>query len=211
MLVRYEGDLMFKYHYRLFLITLLFTSVAILSENQDGVHNYHPYHREAVYKIALSHVRGLVSFLAYKWHKSGVPETACNNQVMCFFDVPNLNQGKNHSKVYLKEGVPKGFINYSFKTPWYRALLNQQDGAVVKVHHMAVDNELRGQGIGTLLMDHVIEDCTNLSASKVELWSTFNNERFYHKTGFNQTHITRLAEVKFTKRLRPHPLLEGAL
>jgi GNAT superfamily N-acetyltransferase len=81
------------------------------------------------------------------------------------------------------EGNPIGFCAY--------AVVNNlwQEGQIAYVYAMVVDEKLRGQGIGTKLIQAVFERAKARGLKRVELDSSFQRERahvFYEKLGFEK-------------------------
>lgn len=56
-------------------------------------------------------------------------------------------------------------------------------------------------------MKHALEDCKKQSVRCVSFWTTsYDLEKYYCSLGFQATRRTKLGEVRYELRLKPHPL-----
>ncbi len=81
------------------------------------------------------------------------------------------------------EGRIVGFCAY--------AVVNNlwQEGQIAYIYAMVVDEAFRGRGLGTSLLEHVIENARRDGLKRVELDSGFPRESahaFYQKLGFEK-------------------------
>jgi ribosomal protein S18 acetylase RimI-like enzyme len=82
-----------------------------------------------------------------------------------------------------RDGDAVGFCAYAvMRNLW-------QPGRIAYVYAMVVDEKARGNGVGTTLMETVLEDARRRGIVRVELDSAFHREqahRFYEKLGFDK-------------------------
>ena len=62
---------------------------------------------------------------------------------------------------------------------------NHNCGTVLEIEDVIVDAAYRGRGIGTILVNKLIEHSKNIKCYKANLYCKTNNIEFYRKLGFN--------------------------
>ncbi len=85
--------------------------------------------------------------------------------------------------VAVESGLIVGFVSLSLKNSLWEA------GPLANIDEMVVDEEHRGEGIGSALMEHVIDTARKLGCGRIELDSAFHRtdaHAFYEKKGFEQ-------------------------
>lgn len=165
----------------------------------NGIVPYVLEHEPAVKKIALEHMPRLVDTWTF---------TQEEYQKLYLSDVkPALEDTHCNPTVYICQGKPAGFITYSFSSPWYSKLFKH--GILnAKIHHLAVDTTYKGQGYGSALLNHVLEDCKKKSVAKVSLVTTDPGlGSYYTRFGFDLVRQNKMAQAEYALRLKPHPAI----
>jgi GNAT superfamily N-acetyltransferase len=129
-----------------------------------------------------------------------------------------INNPKMKSCVFLNHDTdkPVGVINYYFEDQSYKRFtdifkLDVPQNAVIQI--IAVDEEQQGKKIGSRLLQHVLDACTQQGVYKVSLSTiTSKLEKFYEeKHGFTCTWYgpaVRSSYSEFAKWLQPqHPVI----
>ena len=117
------------------------------------------------------------------------------------------------TKVYQKNGIPIGFINYyiNHTPPCYQQLIPYPLGPNAHINYLAVEDTYQNQGIGTALLQHALDDCHHNSVNLVTLKTTGHDEilkKYYcNKFKFEVGRTSKSTGVtNFKKRLKPHPM-----
>jgi GNAT superfamily N-acetyltransferase len=87
------------------------------------------------------------------------------------------------------DGVCRGLAGYELKE-------SLQEGGVLHVNELVVDKNMRGGGIGTLLLDWLKKEASGIGCNAIELESVLNKDedvgtdspltKFYRRNGFEQ-------------------------
>jgi GNAT superfamily N-acetyltransferase len=185
-----------------YFVSLLFSLSFFYAATQgmsNGVHPYNPNRdKEAVRRVALANIKSLVTWYAVDWDKPGAAELVCDEQV-----VRHLNP--YNTKVFLKDGQLKGFVNYS--TSRLDSLWTHVVGPEGTLHHLAVDEKDRGNGYARALVEATIDECKAREVKKLSLWTNgYELESFYPKLGFSSAGRTKMHECKYVMRLQPYAM-----
>jgi GNAT superfamily N-acetyltransferase len=113
-------------------------------------------------------------------HREGI------NQIGVFFDDPAVDNDLDDIEgVYLKRG------EYLIATIGNRVVgmgaLRRVDGQTAEIKRMRVDRELQGEGVGSRILDELIQKATELGYRRLILDTVENNKQartFYEKRGF---------------------------
>lgn len=85
--------------------------------------------------------------------------------------------------VAVEGGLIVGFASLSIKNSLW------EEGPMANIDELVVDNAHRGEGIGSVLLEFVVETASKLGCSRIELDSAFHRTEahaFYEKKGFEQ-------------------------
>lgn len=158
----------------------------------------HEHDEKIVTQIASQHLPQLMS------------DVTPNNKNELLQDAMNmLNDDATISKVYVIDGKPIGFINYYIGKPWIIAN-NLTIKSNAYINFLAIDDERRGKGAGTALLNDALDDLKNRSIHTITLITTdYDLENFYYKFGFNIVRSSKYTGcTQFMKRLQPHPIMQ---
>jgi GNAT superfamily N-acetyltransferase len=180
----------------------------VLHNQRIAIENYNAQRDEFhVQQIALEQAHCLVNS-----RESNDPECIWKNDVLAAFNDESII-----SKVYLFDGQAIGFVNYQIYDPWYQKALPKIEGIgpVCNIIHLAVDREHQNRGVGSVLLQSVINDCEKKAANRIALCTIGRIQepkliKFYTKFGFQITKIPCAGspgDTGWTKRLGPHPVL----
>jgi len=176
----------------------------VTQRSNNGIQGYEPERdKNAVKEIAIKNVSRLVSMGIFE-HSKNAYEKALNSNIMPAFDDKGIE-----SKVYILDGSPVAFINYSIYEPWYKYYVPQrfECGQKAIIYHLAVRDDHQGKGIGTDLMKHAMQDCQNSAVSYITLGTTTSElDSFYEKLGFKvkqRPTYTQSSPTKWGRRLKP--------
>ncbi len=183
-----------------------------ISEEFEGICDYQSSFEEPISVIALKNIHLL----------SSIPLFGCSEKaykkILESEIIPALNSKNITTKVYVLNGTPVAFINYTISNPkrwfesWYNKIVPEQIGPNASMHHLAVDDMHQGKGIGKILVSDALQDCQNKSVNCITLFTTpgcsSKTESFYKHFGFEITKesATKLGATKWCKRFKPHPL-----
>jgi ribosomal protein S18 acetylase RimI-like enzyme len=164
--------------------------------NKISAYN-HERDEKIVTQIALQHLPKLMSDV-----------TANNKNEMLQGAMNTINGSSTISKVYLIDGKPIGFINYYIGSPW--TIKNTTIMWNANINFLAIDDEHRGKGAGTALLNDALDDLNNRSVHTVTLMTTdyaLANYYSYSRFGFSEVGLSKTTGVtKFMKRFKPHPV-----
>jgi len=98
---------------------------------------------------------------------------------------------KERDSIYLIIAVdqsPVSFIAYDEESPdnWLGILLATRsgNGKSCYINHLLVMPEARGKGVGSALVEKLVEEGRNLGIEKIWFMTAENNRKFYEKLGF---------------------------
>ena len=165
----------------------------------NGIHPYNDEYEPALKRIALQDMPRLVTTNVFT-----------DEEYLRLYDENVLSAFKSEeimSKVYLVDGMPVGFINYSISQPLYQKLIQCDLGPNAVIEHFIVDKEFQGKGYGTQLMKDALEDCKNRLVNKVSFWTTsYSLDDYYCSFGFRVIRRTKLGETQYMLRFKSHPI-----
>ncbi len=94
-----------------------------------------------------------------------------------------------------EEGVPIGYlIGVIYKSEGYRNILD-----LGEVQNMYVQEDLRGKGIGSALMNYFKDWCREREVERIRVIASFDNKEtieFYKKVGFNEYDLVLEGDLK---------------
>lgn len=166
---------------------------------ENGIHPYKEEYEPELRKIALADAPRLATTNVFTQEEY---ERLYQENI-----APAFRDEAVSSMVYLVDGKPVGFINYSFYMPFYQKLTQSDLGPDAILEHIAVDKEFRKHGYGAQLMRYVLDDCKKRNVNKVSFWTTsYAQDHFFSSFGFSVFRYTKLGETGYMLRLKEHPI-----
>ena len=124
-------------------------------------------------------VREVFGLLVQLWPHEPLDEHTITEALTSFVDDPSV--------IMLVARDDESVVGFARGVIWYDL---QSQGRVVSLTELVVDEALRRQGIGTRLLDGIIEAAKDRSCVEVRLTSTFKREdahAFYASKGFTRS------------------------